>query len=580
MIKGIQLKSYKRFDDFRLTARKGNILVGPNNSGKSSILDALRLTEIGLKQMKRNPTYIRHGTTGFLGYQIPDSSLPFTIANSVRNYGNGDAEIIITHENGNKAVFLAHPDRSTRFYVQTNSGQPRTAVAYRKSFPIELLVVPTLGPLEINERVRKPETIEKNMGTRIAARNFRNIWKYKPPSDFSVFQKRIADVWPGITIDAPIVEMGTPQYLTMFFNEGRIPREIQWAGFGFQIWLQLQTHLARATENSILVLDEPDIYLHPELQHALYHDVSSQFKQYFIATHATEIINESPTQDLIVIDPMAARGKRIATEEQYVAMLDYIGSAQNADFAKISRAKKVIFVEGKDAKILRMFAKKFGYTKLASSSRTPIQRLGGFTQSSRAKATVWAFKELLGVNVETLCLFDRDYRCEKEVENFKSEMEQGNQKCFVLKRKEIENYLCDCGAISSAVNKRLDKSGRPYSCSISDIRALMEGVFDEMKDECNGQILGDYIRFYAKADKHTDTSTHVKNANKQFNAEWATFEGRLALAPGKDVIKRIMSSIQNEYDVSITVNMIVSEISRDTSNDLTSFLGQAELFMR
>jgi hypothetical protein len=46
--------------------------------------------------------------------------------------------------------------------------------------------------------------------------------------------------------------------LTMFCLEGRMTREIYWVGFGFQIWCQLLTHLSRATENALVVVDEPE----------------------------------------------------------------------------------------------------------------------------------------------------------------------------------------------------------------------------------------------------------------------------------------------------------------------------------
>jgi predicted ATP-dependent endonuclease of OLD family len=42
-IHSIKLTNFKRFESFYFSARAANVLVGPNNSGKSSILDALRV---------------------------------------------------------------------------------------------------------------------------------------------------------------------------------------------------------------------------------------------------------------------------------------------------------------------------------------------------------------------------------------------------------------------------------------------------------------------------------------------------------------------------------------------------------
>ena len=84
--------------------------------------------------------------------------------------------------------------------------------------------------------------------------------------------------------------------LLMFCKEGRIDREVYWAGFGFQVWLQLLTHIfyrVNDKTNTILIVDEPDIYLHPNLQHELYTLVKENTEQVLLATHSVEIINEA-----------------------------------------------------------------------------------------------------------------------------------------------------------------------------------------------------------------------------------------------------------------------------------------------
>ena len=109
----------------------------------------------------------------------------------------------------------------------------------------------------------------------------------------------------------------------MFFKEDRIDREIYWSGFGFQVWLQLLTHLMRGTEHSIVIIDEPDVYLHPDLQRKLLKILKERTAQYILATHSVEIINESDPGDVISINPRFRSGKRIATEDDYQALFNY-----------------------------------------------------------------------------------------------------------------------------------------------------------------------------------------------------------------------------------------------------------------
>ncbi|WP_352523403.1 MULTISPECIES: AAA family ATPase [unclassified Mesorhizobium] len=67
-------------------------------------------------------------------------------------------------------------------------------------------------------------------------------------------------------IEKPIVDYSHKNArLYMFCPESRIPREIFWAGFGFQVWCQMLTHLIQSSNNSLFLIDEPDIYLHSEL---------------------------------------------------------------------------------------------------------------------------------------------------------------------------------------------------------------------------------------------------------------------------------------------------------------------------
>ena len=52
----------------------------------------------------------------------------------------------------------------------------------------------------------------------------------------------------------------------MYFREGKVPKELNWAGDGVQVFLQLLFHLWRLRGSSTIMLDEPDVYLHADLE--------------------------------------------------------------------------------------------------------------------------------------------------------------------------------------------------------------------------------------------------------------------------------------------------------------------------
>lgn len=562
-------------------AQTGNILVGPNNSGKSSILDAFRLLEACLRYTRSKKPVLLNTTNGvFDGYKVPETASPFHLANAITNYGDDDACIEFTHANGSTAHIRLAADRTLRFFIDCNGRRFSTSKQFRDAFPVDLIVVPTLAPLESEEALIQAETVRRNRTTRLAARSFRNIWHLEDAENFSVFKKRVERAWPGVKLLPPELVREIPPRIEMYFEEDRVTREIQWAGFGFQVWLQIHTHLIRGTKNSILILDEPDIYLHPDLQHRLYNDIKELFGQFFLATHAIEIINVAETSELLIVEPGNRSAKRIKRDADYDTMLEYIGSAENADFAKIARVKKVLFVEGQDAKMLRRFANKLRKDRLASEQESPVFTLGGFTQWKRAEATIWAFKNLLDIEVDMLCLFDRDYRSDEEVKQFIEYMATRGLRCTVLRKKEIENYLLSPRAISRSIAVRLRQAGKDETVvSESVIIDLIVAIGGELRNMTSAQVASNAVRFAREQKSGVDDATIISSALTKFESEWAELDGLCRLAPGKDLLKRLFEKIQDRFGVSISIALIQEQIRADEiDKEMVSIVSQLDDF--
>jgi len=83
----VNFRSFKAFDTFALQLRHFNILVGPNNSGKSTILAAFRILAAGMRTANRRRPRLIHGPTGqTMGYSVDLRAISIAEENIFYNY--------------------------------------------------------------------------------------------------------------------------------------------------------------------------------------------------------------------------------------------------------------------------------------------------------------------------------------------------------------------------------------------------------------------------------------------------------------------------------------------------------------
>ena len=151
--------------------------------------------------------------------------------------------------------------------------------------------------------------------------------------------------------------------LSLFCLEDRITRELYWAGFGFQVWCQLLTHLVRADTSTVVVADEPEIYLHPDVQRQLLGILRDLNTDVLVATHSSEIMAEADPSEILLINKRRRKAERLTDVSGVQRAMTAVGSIQNITLTArvLSRNRRVVFVEGDDDfRLLRRFASTTG----------------------------------------------------------------------------------------------------------------------------------------------------------------------------------------------------------------------------
>ena len=580
-ITSIHLDRFKAFARHALTLEHLNILVGPNNSGKSTIIGALRALAAGLRVARsRSPERIDLPEGRRIGYRISESNLPISLENVHTDYEPTDSKITFVLNNGNR-LHLIFPESKGCFLVPEVAGEiVRSVAVFKRHFPITLTVIPVLGPVEHREQRRERDTVVAWLSTHRASRHFRSYWHHFPDG-FDAFAELVRKTWPGMEIQPPEITDRMTDELSMFCLEERMTRELYWAGFGFQIWCQLLTHLARAKDTTLVVVDEPEVYLHPDVQRQLLGILRDMGPDILLATHSTEIMAEADPSEIVLVDKRKYSAERLKDIAGVQRAMDSVGSVQNITLTALARNRRVLFVESDDDfRLLRRFARRLGLLELAAGFGVTPLASGGFGSWQRVTTLARGIGEALGTQLTMGAVYDRDYFCPEEIAAVTSALSGPLRLAHVHERKEIENYLLIPAALDRAIARALaDRTSRTGISAVAAPTAveLLRIVTDPLKDDVQSQLIARRTTYLRS--RGQDLAVITRETLASFTPKWEDLPLRLTLVPGKETLRAFRERVQVLLGVSVSDARIIDSIHReDIPADLVMLLQEMEKF--
>ena len=538
MLEQIKLENYRCFKDYTIEFDKFNVIVGKNNAGKSTIIDTLKLISNARRYASYRDDYLE------------ERDIPFSLINLQHNYTEED--VIIDSKFSDKTRIQVTIPKDERVNVHYYNESTLIAKKFRQSFKHSIGIIPPVGTFEEYERMGDEKYLSSVLISHLTPRHFRNIW-YHFDEGFEEFQDIIEKTWPGYRIKSPEFDHHENR-INMFFNENGIDREIFWAGHGFQIWLQLMTFLVKLGHMETLVLDEPDIYLHSDMQKKLINICRERSNQVIIATHAVDIIEEVDPDDIISIEKSLDTSIRLSSIDEVQTCINQLGSCQNLKLVHFIRGKACLFLEGHEFRYLKKVAKKFNIEPFIKEDGFSVIEFGGFSNWEWLKNVNWIFKNAFGEKIKCYAILDRDYYTNQEIDEIKLNLQQKNVKVHIWDRKEIENYAINLDALYRMF---LDKFYNRYnnseiSLSEDDFKKRILSIVEDFKDDVQAQIIT------RKADKRenraVDKTTIVSEALKDFSENWVNIEYRLNVIPGKEFFNKLNSWLSDEYSIAISID--------------------------
>jgi predicted ATP-dependent endonuclease of OLD family len=216
--------------------------------------------------------------------------------------------------------------------------------------------------------------------------------------------------------------------------------------------VHLLTFVHTAPEGSILLIDDPEVHLHPQavrrLREIIERCARDQRKQFILATHSLTMIDAVPFERIIYVQ-LENGATQVLETKNYRDVESLLGAAgvSKSSILAPTRLKLALLVEGRDdAKVWRQFLIKEG----VDPSQEPIEIIPG--KNSGGREEVLASCDLLSrIGHPYYAVLDQD--AEQTVREKFHKLRLREQNLRFLSKGEIEDYLVDPTAIAALLNR-------------------------------------------------------------------------------------------------------------------------------
>jgi len=580
----LHLENYRGFDSHTIPLQSLTIAVGCNNAGKSTFVEALRLISlcanraVTMTGYRQPPDWLRLHAP-YRGVKPRTDHMGIDFETICTRYGEPPAKATARFENGTSIVMFVGPNGDVFGTVKSPSGkQVVTRLGAHRAGVPDIQTLPQVAPLRKEETVLERKTVERALASALAPLHFRNQINLMSEY-YDDFVALIESTWKGIGISDFIGRGGMPhERLALLVRDSDFVAEAGCLGHGFQVWLQIMWFLARSREACIVILDEPDVYLHADLQRKLLRLLRNRHPQTILTSHSAELLSEVKPQGILIIDKGRTKSAFASSIPMIQNLVDEMGCQHNIQMAKLWSGKRLILVEGTDISQLDPLHAKLFPNANMSISGLPNMAIGGWSGWQRAHWSADLIHSSFDQDVVCYCLLDRDYHTESQVSARYAEAEERGIHLHIWKRKEIESYLLVPSAIRRVIASRTRRNGAPTSdqvlCQIQVFSQLYKqtvfnGLATCFQEENPKWVTGTCINeAEAELGARLDRGTplwHLVSGKKLFArlSEWASSEFGVSFAPGTvvrelledeipDEIRRVLASIEYSESFSET----------------------------
>ena len=554
-IKQLILKDYGPFRHYKISFVDDDevciLLTGRNNEGKSSILNALKLLDAATRVINKTKQEIK--IDGDYYYKLLQQDTEnLLIGRMVHNYtDNTIAKITGSFRDGLKVTVYINPKEDIIY------------ADFEGRIPSDIYnvfgFIPPLGPLNENEDfIHKLAYLKSSIGTSLAPRHLRNHFQQILSSDeFEMVRQLVKKSWQDIELLDLEINHRTGK-IYCYYKEHGTEREISWAGQGLQVWFQIITHLVRLQSSSILILDEPEINLHPEKQNELIQILRDYYQgSIIIATHSVELMNNVNVSHIINVQKRHTEPKVKSTSDRlYLDLVrSEIGSNFNLIASQFEDFELIIFTEDSfDYSIIQQLASLFGISGRAFN--IPIH---GFSEFRKCISYKHAYELLIGKEIAYTLVLDRDYYPIEYLKDIVSNLRKSGIRVLFTPGKEIENMFLSPDVLSLLIP---EASRRSFT-------TMWDKAFESLRIDCYANYISLHKQFL---NTKLDTKTITKQYTPAFEKIWNDPSKHHELIAGKAALKVLKDFYRRELKKNLSQSNLIEAMGKSRNRIARQFI--------
>ncbi len=514
MLTQVKLKYFKRFEEEVFFLGNTVVLAGPNNSGKTTLLQAISVWNLVVQKWLAEHTESSKAQqrTGVPISRKDFTAVPLREMNLLwfgRDTAYGKSEraglkggepklvaITLCGRDGqgpewNLTVTLRYSNKELVHAKLTDESLNPITEVPESAKSLRIVHVPPFSGIGAEETglqagyqnllvgQGKPGDILRNLLLEVfknSEKNGKNSWDLLKQQVEELFSYELSD---------PMYAEATDPFIRIEYQDkktgSRKKFDIASAGSGFhQVLTLLGFFYARPA--SILLLDEPDAHLHVILQREIYDRLKNVARQWgcqlLISTHSEVLLEDTGADQILSFYGSPHRLSIDAHRDQVREALRRLSSL---DILSAESGQNILYVEDEtDYKILQAFSEVLHHPSRSFFKNPFFHPIRG-NKAGEAKGHFFALKAIQP-KIKGVLLLDGDNRFLPE-----HEVSADNLTILRWRRYEIENYLLHPEAL-----RRFVAGGQPDLLSMSDAASAEQFLRDELPPAALKDPLGDH----------------------------------------------------------------------------------------